>query len=294
MRMRAALIVNPAAGRGTGHRLAPAIHDLLHSLGVSAEIHTSRSPGDVAACVQAALAEAPDVVAVAGGDGTVHEAVNGWMRAGGGAPLAVIPAGTGNDFMKMFGAESGWRTACQRIAAGRTRRVDLGRCNDFYFANGLGIGFDAQVARAANHIHWLRGNAIYGVALLKVLLFEHQRPRVRLRQAADTFETDITLIAVQNGRVEGGKFLLAPRAEMDDGALDVVLAAGMGRIGLLRLVPRVLRGTHLAHPKVTAFRSTALSIESDAALPVHADGEIYAPVRHFDIAVLPRALTLIA
>ena len=289
------LIINPAAGRGTGCTLGDAIHEYLRDLGISAHPSYSGAPGDITAQVRQAVTTRAHAVIVVGGDGTVHEAVNGWMQAGGGTPLAIIPVGTGNDFMKMLSDDSAWREACRRIARGSTRQVDLGRCNDFYFANSLGVGFDAQVASEANRMQWLRGSLVYGVALAKTLLFNHRTPNVRIQHAAGRLDTSITLIAVNNGRVEGGAFRLAPDAEINDGVFDVVIARGMSRLGILALVPRVLRGTHLDHRAVTMFKTGKLTIESETGLPVHADGEIrYSDAKRLDIEILPARLTVIA
>jgi YegS/Rv2252/BmrU family lipid kinase len=294
--MRATLIINPAAGRGAGRDMAAVVSAYLAELGVQIlSQHLSLAPGEIAARVSEQLKAGPDAAIVVGGDGTVHEAVNGWMQAGGGAPLAVVPVGTGNDFTKMLGYASDWRAACRQIAQAHTRKVDVGRCNDFYFANNLGVGFDARVAMAANRMQWLHSQLVYGVALIKVLYSGHTTPKVRVQHDGKTLETTITLIAVNNGRVEGGAFVLAPQAQIDDGLLDVVVARGLSRLGILQLVPRVLRGRHMDHPAVTTFRTNKLTIRSDTGLPVHADGEIrYTDARQLNIEILPRCLTLMA
>ena len=293
--MHAALIINPAAGRGAGRRLTPAITTYLAELGIETDSHVSRSGGDLTALVAKQLGTHPDAVIVVGGDGSVHEAANGWMQAGGGAPLAVVPVGTGNDFTKMLDCGGDWRAACRKISQARTRQIDVVRCNDFYFVNTLGVGFDARVAMAANRMQWLHSSMVYAVALLRTLCFAHATPVARVRYAGTTIETPITLIAVNNGRVEGGAFVLAPQAEIDDGLLDVVVARGLSRLGILGLVPRVMRGSHIEHPAVTTFRTGKLLIESDTGLPVHADGEIrYTEARRLEIELLPRRLTLLA
>ncbi len=294
MASKAPLIVNPEAGRGLGREMGPAIAHYLAELGLPNRILNSTGPGDVQAKMAAALADKPPVVVVAGGDGTVHEAVNGWMKADGGAPLAVIPVGTGNDFVKMLDASHDWREACWRAVRGGTRRVDVGRCNDFYFANGLGIGFDAQVALEANKIRWIRGNAVYGLALAKILLLMHSTPTVRIRHDGEKLETPITLLTINNGKVEGGAFVMAPDAEIDDGLFDVVVAKGMGRLGILQLLPQVLKGEHMSHPKVVKFRTGRMSVESDVPLPIHADGELtYTGATKLEIEVLPKALEVV-
>jgi diacylglycerol kinase (ATP) len=292
--VRIPLVVNPQAGRGLARELGPAMARYFGDLGHSVQVLNSTAPGDVVNKVREALADKPTVVVVAGGDGTVHEAVNGWMKGGGGAPLAVIPVGTGNDFTKMLNASHDWREACWRALRGETRRVDVGRCNDYYFANGLGIGFDAQVALAANRIDWIRSKAVYGVALAQVLLLQHRRPRVRVQHDGETLETDITLLTINNGRIEGGSFVMAPDAEIDDGLLDVVVAKGMGRLSILRFLPQVLSGRHINNPMVIKFRTTQLTVESGTPLPVHADGELhYTGATKLEIEILPKKLQVI-
>ena len=294
MSSKAILVVNPEAGRGLGREMGPAIGRYLQELGLPTRILNGSGPGDVQVKLQAALAEKPPVVIVAGGDGTVHEAVNGWMRADGGAPLGVVPVGTGNDFAKMLEASPDWREACWRIVRRHTRRVDVGRCNDFYFANGLGIGFDAQVALEANKIRWIRGNAVYGLALAKILLLHHARPRVRIFHGGETVDTDITLLTINNGKVEGGAFVMAPDAEIDDGLFDVVVAKGMGRIGILGLLPQVLKGEHMRNPKVLKIRTAKLTVQAVTPLHIHADGELtYTGAMNLEIEVLPKALEVV-
>jgi YegS/Rv2252/BmrU family lipid kinase len=294
MQSKAILVVNPEAGRGLGREMGPAVGAYLQELGLPTRILNSSGPGDVKAKVQAALAEQPPVVIVAGGDGTVHEAVNGWMQAGGGAPLGVVPVGTGNDFAKMLEASPDWREACWRVVRRQTRRVDVGCCNDYYFAKSLGIGFDAQVALEANKIRWIRGNAVYGLALAKILLLHHSRPRVRIVHDGETLDTDITLLTINNGKVEGGAFVMAPDAEIDDGLFDVVVARGMGRLGILGLLPQVLKGEHMRNPKVLKFLTNKLTVQAATPLPIHADGELtYSGAMNLEIEVLPKRLEVV-
>jgi diacylglycerol kinase (ATP) len=293
--MRATLIINPAAGRGAGRKLSPDIISYLTQLGVTVQVLFSGSPGGVTHLVKEQLHARVDMLIVAGGDGSVHEAVNGWMHADGGMPLAIIPIGTGNDFSKMLAAGSDWHAACQSIAKRETRAVDVGRCNDFYFANSLGIGFDAQVAQTANRMRWLRGNLMYGIAVADTLLFKHKTPGVHLQYKNGRLDTEITLIAVSNGCCEGGAFQLAPHAKIDDGLFDVIVAQGLDRLGILALVPRVLRGSHLGRPGIVDFKTDKLLVESETGLLVHADGEIrYTDAKRLDIEILPQRLKVVA
>lgn len=292
---RVQLIVNPSAGRGAGARLAPELVARLRRQGLECEARSSSGPGEIADLVRGALRNGVDCVAVAGGDGTVNEAANGYVgTARADQALAVIPVGTGNDFAKMLGAGSDWRLACDRIAEGRHRRVDLGRCNGRVFANGIGAGFDAQVALEANGIRWLRGNAVYGVALARTLLLRYATPRARIVHDCGVMEGRITMMAAANGTTYGGAFRMAPDADISDGLLELVVADALTRIGILHLVPHVMRGTHVGRAGVTVLRTKRVVVETDEPLVVHADGEIIErAATHLDIEVLPGALLAI-
>ena len=293
---RIALLVNPAAGRGSGSRLAPQVREGLRAGGVDCSMQFTSGPGEMRALVTAALRDGADCVAIAGGDGTVNEAVNGYVGvAREDQAFAVIPLGTGNDFAKMLGVGDDWRGACERIAIGQTRRVDAGRCNGHVFANGIGAGFDAQVAIEASKIRWLRGNAVYGVALARTLMLSYSTPRARIVHDSGTIETSITMVAAANGTTYGGAFRIAPSADIADGMLDLMVANGLSRAGIIGFIPHVLRGTHVGRKGVTMVRTRRLVVETDEPLAVHADGEIIdRAARRLEVEVLPNAILTIA
>ena len=293
---RVALIVNPSAGRGAGRRLAPDVHERLRQSGTECEIQFTSGPGEMRALVAAALRDGADCVAVAGGDGSVNEAVNGYVGvARENQALAVIPLGTGNDFSKMLGVGNDWRHACERIAAAAFRRVDAGRCNGHVFANGIGAGFDAQVALEANGILWLRGNAVYGVALARTLLLRYSTPNARIVHDGGAIESRITMLAAANGTTYGGAFRIAPDADIADGMLDLMVADRLSRAGIIGFIPHVLRGTHVGRTGVTMVRTRRLVIETDEPLVVHADGEIIdRAAKRLEVEVMPGALLTIA
>jgi YegS/Rv2252/BmrU family lipid kinase len=269
------LIVNPCAGRGKAARLAPDAVARLRGHGVQCEARYTSAPGDATRLVAEALRGGAECVVVAGGDGTVNEAVNGYVGIARGAQaIGFIPMGTGNDFAKMLGTGNDWRIACDRIAEGRRRRVDAGRCNGRCFANGIGAGFDAQVALEANGIPWLRGNVVYGAALARTLLLRHRTPRARIAHDGGAIEGRITLIAVANGTTYGGAFRIAPAADVADGMLELVVANALSRTGILGFVPHVMRGSHVGREGVTVLRTRRVVVEIDEPLAVHADGEI--------------------
>ena len=293
---RLELIVNPCAGRGRARRMLPQVLARLRRSGCEVEPRPTNAPGEASMLVRAALERGADCVAVAGGDGTVNEAVNGYVGvAREGQALGVIPLGTGSDFAKMLGFADDWSRACDAIVAGASRRVDAGVCNGRYFANVVGAGFDAQVALEAHSIPWLRGNAVYGLALARTLMWRYATPRVRLEHDAGMHEGEVTLVAAANGAYCGGAFHMAPQADIGDGLLDVVVADALPRLGILGFVPHVLRGTHLGRPGVRHLRTRRLLLESEAPLVAHADGEILAhAARRLEIEILPGALLVAA
>jgi diacylglycerol kinase (ATP) len=289
---RVALLVNPSAGRGAARRLAPAVRERLRQIGIECEVQFTKAPGEMRALVAAALRDGADCVAVAGGDGSVNEAANGYVGvARDNQALAVIPLGTGNDFAKMLGVGNDWRLACDRIANGRRRRVDAGRCNGHVFANGIGAGFDAQVALEANGIRWLGGNAVYGLALARALLLRYATPNARIVYDGGVIEGRITMLAAANGTTYGGVFRIAPGAHITDGMLDLMVAERLSRPGIVGFIPHVLRGTHLGRRGVTMVRTRRVVVETDEPLAVHADGEIIdRAAKRLEVEVLAGAL----
>ncbi|MCK5326906.1 MAG: YegS/Rv2252/BmrU family lipid kinase, partial [Woeseiaceae bacterium] len=235
---------------------------------------------------------------VAGGDGSVHEAVNGIMAAGGGAALGVVPTGTGNDFAKAAQIPLDWEAAttllARRIADDASPRpIDVGRMNDRYFANGAGIGLDAKVTRIARSYHLPIGDFVYLIAIFRAMVDGIATPDIEIR--ADEFEWDgpLTLASVSNGPWIGGMFHIAPMAINDDGLLELLIAAPVTRRRITRLLPLLMRGTHLAERDITHVSVRRLQVRAFAPVPSHLDGEVQAMQTAFDIEVLPGALKLL-
>jgi diacylglycerol kinase (ATP) len=189
--------------------------------------------------------------------------------------LGVVPLGTGNDFVKSAGLPRDWRAACRRLAGGcALRDIDAGQVNGRWFINGVGFGFDAAIARATLRHKWMPGPLGYGAGLVDALRAGVGRPVCTLRWDGGEDQRAITLVAACNGQYAGGLFRLAPRAQLDDGRLDVVWADALSRLQVLRHAPRVIRGTHESLPIAHLARTTRLEIECDRPLPAQADGEL--------------------
>jgi len=292
------VIVNPVAGRGAVGRLIPSIKEGLQRVGLTYDLVVTKRPGEAVFLAQAAVSEGYETIVAVGGDGTVNEIANGLMRTGESPPacsLGIIPLGSGNDFIKVLNLPTNIPGACERIAAGSPVTLDLGRVNDRYFVNGVGMGFDAQVAVEAGKIPWLTGLPLYLLAVLRTLLLNYRTPQATIQMDDRTIRQSITMCYVGIGRCAGGGFWLTPDADPADGLFDLAIARGLGRLGILRLLPEVMKGTHVDKEPVTMARTRRLVVDLEEPVSAHADGEIiYRAVQHLEFEVLPQALRVLA
>lgn len=296
--MRVALLVNPAARAGAHTGAATRAAERLRTHGVQTSILSGGSAAESSALLRAAIQVGVDAVAVAGGDGTVNLALQ--EVAGTGIPLGIVPSGTGNDFAATLGLrELDVMAAADTIAGGRTRRIDLARVtrgdgSTQYFGSVLASGFDSKVNDRANAMRWPRGGSRYNIAILVEFLTLAGIPyEVELELADGTRETlsgDLVMATVGNGRTYGGGIPICPDADPADGLLDLVLVRPAGRLRLLRLLPRVYRGTHGGVPEVSIRRVRSVRLSSPG-VTAYADGD---PIGALPLAVdvLPGALTM--
>jgi len=284
------LILNPAAGRGEASHKKDAIVAALKKNTPNMEVRITSEP-DEARRIAREVRDRYEVIIAAGGDGTVHEVVNG--IAGSNAVLGVIPIGSGNDFVKMLSLPKKIDEAVRVIQADRRRKIDLGKVNDEWFSNGLGIGFDADVVVEANKIKRLRGFLIYLVAVLRTLLKFNNRS-VRIEVDNTVIEKPVFMISVGNGSCQGGGFYLTPDAVIDDGLLDFCVFDALNTGQILRNLIKVFFGTHTRMPQVNVIQTEKMNIKAVEGIPIHADGELLdLNARELNIAVVPEALTVI-
>ena len=292
------LFLNPAAGRGRAARCMPRIEQLFRDAEVPVDIIQSCAVGDLEKKVATQVNKGVRNIVVAGGDGSVHEAVNGVMRANAPASLGVIPIGTGNDFAKACDIPLDWdlagRMLVARIVANdSTRALDIGRMNDRFFANGAGIGFDAKVTRIARSIDWPIGDLVYLFAILRCLYDGVATSKVRIESDHTVWDGPLTLANVSNGPWVGGMFHIAPMANNNDGELDLLIAAPVSRLRVLSLLPDLIRGRHLGASEIAHHAVRSLRISSSTPIESHLDGEVQELQTDFEIEVLPGALNLL-
>jgi len=301
---RIAIILNPAAGRGQGARRRAELERLLaHEAGTLAqaspvrwEIIETTAPGSGSDLAAAAVNAGAQLVAACGGDGTYGEVVNGIV--GTGARLGIVPLGTGNDFARCLGLGTDLERSVHTLFHGTPRPVDLGHTQGRWFINVAGCGFDAVVAQRVNKQRskagWrhIRGTAAYVVALVQSLI-AFRPAALRLTLDGQTRELRAMLCTVANAPSYGGGMLVAPDAAIDDGFFDLCLIGDTGRLEFLRAFPRVFKGTHVTHPKVTMLRAKHIKIESDPPLPILVDGDVMGTTPA-EFSLTPHAIEVMA
>ncbi|HEU4946567.1 MAG TPA: YegS/Rv2252/BmrU family lipid kinase [Kribbella sp.] len=285
-----ALVVNPTSGRGLGARITPVVRARLESAGLTVSEFASTCAADVGRISSEVMASGADAVALIGGDGTIHLAVQ--VLANSGMPFGVIPAGTGNDFARSIGVPmKDPVAAADLIVAGTTRAVDVATAKDEFITTVLAGGFDSLVNKRANAMSWPKGNARYTLATLAELRTFKPLSYV-ITVDGEVFETDAMLVAVGTSPSYGGGLQICAGALIDDGLLDVTIIRPVSRLTLLQMFPKLSKGTHVGHPMVWALRGRSVRLESPG-VTAYADGEILGPLP-VDIGIAPGALTVFA
>jgi YegS/Rv2252/BmrU family lipid kinase len=284
-----ALVVNPSAGGGRAARALPLVQARLGALGLHVETEATRDL-EHARGLAAEAARSGRVVTALGGDGLLG-CVAGALREIPGAVLGVLPGGRGNDFARMAGIPLDPEAACEVIAHGTPRPIDLGAAGDRAFIGIASLGFDSDANRIANDAPAWLGRLVYPYGLLRAL--------AAWKPAAFVVDVDGERVAFSgwsvaaaNSRYFGGGMLLAPDARLDDGALDVVLIQDITKVGYLRTAPSVFKGTHVRNTAVRVLRGADVRVECDRPFAVYADGD---PIGQTPIALraLPAALQVL-
>jgi len=286
------LIVNLIAGQGRCKEIFPAVRKELERLRVDYDLHYTNEPEEAIDVARMGIESGFTHIVAMGGDGTINEVANGVV--GSDAILAVIPAGTGNDFIHMTGIPSDHRDAVALLLHGRERTVDLGQIDDNrYFVNGLGIGIDAQVARDVLKMERLRGAVAYLYAAVREV-FRFPAFPVKLTGSGWSEEKNCLSLGFANGKYCGGGFKLAPKAEIDDGKIDISAIGDFPKLERLIRLPQARKGEHLKLSRVSYHQDVHVTVSSEAKLIAHVDGEPYKlPKSEFSVSVQPDALRVL-
>lgn len=266
-----ALVINPVAGQGRGSTVGTYVAGFLNQRRIDFTIVTGNSSIALADHLRTFLTKNPncDGVIAVGGDGLLHIILQVVVPAQ--VPFTVIPAGTGNDFVRTLG----WSLdqideQLSAVISVTPSSIDLGLVDGEWFGAILSTGFDSIVNEKANTMNWPKGPMKYNAAIAIEL------PRFRPRHYEITLDdrtisTEAMLIAVSNGRSYGGGMLVCPQAHMNDGLFDVMILEPVSKVEFLKVFPKVYSGSHINHPRVKTFRTKKISISADAI--AYADGE---------------------
>ncbi|HEX2073424.1 MAG TPA: diacylglycerol kinase family protein [Geodermatophilus sp.] len=276
--MDVAVLVSPSAGRGRAGAAAAAALDVLRRRGLTPRVLPATTRVAAEQQAVAAVRDGAAAVVTVGGDGAAHAGLQ--AVAGTTTPLAVVPAGTGNDLALALGTPrdpvAAAEAAATDLLGGAGRTVDAGRTGERWWATVLCCGFDSAVTDRANRLRWPRGPRRYDVAILAEL--------ARLRPRELTLVLDgrprtlpVTLVAVGNTSWYGGGMRVCPGADPGDGCFDVTVVGPVSRRELVRTRPRLTAGTHVEHPAVTVHRAARVEIAGEG-LTTYADGEPVAPL----------------
>ena len=236
-------------------------------------------------------AEGGEVPVVMSGDGLVGQV--GGALAGTGASLGIVPGGRGNDLARVLGIPTDPAGAVRILAAGETRRIDVGEANGHRFLGVASCGFDSDANRIANEARIVRGNLVYAYAAIRALIAWRPAQFTLVLDGGDPIEYRGYSVAAANSRAFGGGMFVAPHAELDDGMFDVISVSEVGKLRYASGLPKAFKGTHLANEEVTERRAAEVEIRADREFAVYADGEHLTDLPA-TLRVLPEALQVVA
>jgi diacylglycerol kinase (ATP) len=296
---RTVFLVNPAADNGATGRRWPQIANRAAGAGLSGDVLMSKRQGQLTELARQAAEDGAMLLVAVGGDGTVYEVVNG-IAGREGVDLAIVPRGTGRDFVRTYGIPHRLDDALRTARDGRIREIDLGHAQfrswqgetaETYFANIASAGMSGAIAKRANETSKaLGGKASYFWATFAVFA-RWRTSEITVTVDGESRRSRMHDVVVANGRYFGGGMMICPQAEPDDGFFDVLLIGNLTKRDLVLTLPKTYRGRHLPHPKAELLRGSAVEIDAPEPLPVELDGEQpgTTPAR---FGLIPRALRL--
>ncbi len=282
------VIWNPFSG-GKSEKIMRLLSDRLNQEQMPFEVFDTRQTKGATQVVSQNFDDSFTDLIIIGGDGTINESVNGLQYD---IPVSIIPAGTGDDFIKNVSIGKSLDEQLHTAIHGSVIQIDLGQCNDRKFVNGVGIGFDGQIVEdmASRRVALLSGHAAYYYHVLRILGGYKERPFIYRIDDQD-YQKDLILLTVGNGTTFGGGFKLMPEANINDGLLEI---CEIGKVSGLRRflnIHKLSNGTHGSLKEINFYKAQSVTIEANNLLFAHIDGERMGQPP-FEIKVLPKALQL--
>ncbi len=305
-KLKAALVVNPASGNGTTGKRWPEMAAIIADEGISFEHNFTEAPGHATELTRQLLKEGHELIIAVGGDGTTNEVINGFFDQdlkliNPHAAISFISGGTGRDLIRTIGIPTDTAEAAKHIISSPIRPIDLGRASYInnqgfsevrHFINVAGLGLDGATVDRVNKTSKALGGFIsfLWATVTTLVLYKNQQMKISV-DGVDICDEPVTVVVFGNGRYFGGGMYIAPNAEVNDGLFDIVILKDLSKINLLLSLPRVYKGTHLSHPRITSLRGRSIKVFADEVALLDLDGEQpgRAPV---EIELLPLAINL--
>jgi YegS/Rv2252/BmrU family lipid kinase len=288
---RICFIVNPLAGsRDRTQTIRGLIEEIIKPAGIEYTIDWINGPGDGSRLAAEAVARGFDVVAAVGGDGTVNEV--GQALVGKSAALGVIPAGSGNGFARNLRVPLNLPDALRLLLSPRIIRIDAGTINSRYFFSIAGIGLDAEISKSFEQ-HGSRGTLSYFLAGIKPFFMYRPSP-MNIHHEGGTFTASPLVMSIANGPQYGSGAIIAPRAQPDDGMLDVCMIDTLSAWTAITNLHRLFNGTIEQIPGYRSLQTRSLRIERTAPGLIHVDGDPQQAEAVLQVAVLPGKLRVAA
>jgi diacylglycerol kinase (ATP) len=299
--MTAKIILNPYSNRWNARKRWPEAETALKAAGVDFEMVVSEHPHHVIELAKQATLQGFSPIIAAGGDGTIGEVVNGLAQAAQNdqAPLGsfgVLPLGSANDLVDNLGLPKDLATAAKVIAAGKTRKMDIGCVNGLYFANNSAIGLEPYVTLVQERITWIKGMLRYLVAAVRAIM---DKPlwSAEIAWEGGEYKGPIILVTVGNGARTGGVFYMAPHADPFDGKLTFVYGFRRKRREMFALLPKTMQraeGSYVNTVDIHEQHSTWIKIHIDSPTPAHVDGEIFSRgIQDLEYRIYPGRLQIL-
>jgi YegS/Rv2252/BmrU family lipid kinase len=290
--MKHLFVINPVAGKGKAIKCIPEIQEIFKGREEQYNIEITQYPGHATEIVRSFISREACTVYSVGGDGTLNEVLNGMAESG--STLAVIPGGSGNDFIRSLNCSSDTGSLLLRTVNGRQEAFDLAKVNGRYFINIASLGFDGDVVFSTlrfKNLPGVSGSLAYILGIF-YSIFKRGTSKMRITVDGSVREDKMLLTAIANGRYYGGGMIPVPDADLKDGFLDICAVREVSRLKILRLLPKYMKGKHGSLKEVSFYRGRQIRIECDREVSLNVDGEVQ-KVREAVFEVIPGGITLL-
>ena len=305
-KLKAALVVNPASGNGATGKRFPVMADIIKQEGLSFVHRFTESPGHATEITRHFLQEGHDLIIAVGGDGTTNEVLNGFFDQSGAAirpsaAISFISGGTGRDLIRTVGIPVDTASAVRHIINSEVHRLDLGRVSYLtkdglqqsrYYINVAGLGLDGATVDRVNRTSKALGGFIsfLWATIATLALYKNQKMQIIVDEQ-EICNEPVTVVVFGNGQYFGGGMHIAPNASVDDGLLDIIILRDLSKLNLLLSLPRVYKGSHLTHGRITSLRGKKVRVFADQTALLDLDGEQpgSAPI---ELEIIPHAINL--